>query len=302
MPRSTPLYDTEETADILLKMTEIISGNTDKFLEWVEKLTGLKAEPVKAAYAETRKTHEKGSFAAACRGVSFAQTAERLGTTPEHIDQVLREKGVYHEEDKQRHPRAPCHAAQDAGADRQRAGGVLQRPDAIAARQRPHGAQLQRAGDLDRPRIPGGQGRTTEPLAEDEFYFTYGKTPTVSHGSTNSNNPVLAAINQFKDDIYKGVWIHPDRAGSWASAKATGSDADQHQIRPGDAPAAPTSRDWCSADTLFIYSSFGVENKALSRTQGDGTATNKLIPYQVEPVVAGFTFPGIHHQGGPRLR
>ena len=41
-------------------------------------------------------------------------------------------------------------------------------------------------------------------------------------------------------------------------------------------------------DTLFVYSSFGVENKALSRTHGDGTATNKLIPYQVEPVVAGF--------------
>ena len=41
-------------------------------------------------------------------------------------------------------------------------------------------------------------------------------------------------------------------------------------------------------DTLFIHSSFGVENKALTRTYGDGVATNKLIPYQVEPLVAGF--------------
>ncbi|MBA1333491.1 hypothetical protein QQ73_21440, partial [Candidatus Endoriftia persephone str. Guaymas] len=41
-------------------------------------------------------------------------------------------------------------------------------------------------------------------------------------------------------------------------------------------------------DTLFIYSSFGVENPALTQIQGEGTATNKLIPYQVEPVVAGF--------------
>ncbi|MBP8024728.1 MAG: molybdopterin-dependent oxidoreductase, partial [Chromatiaceae bacterium] len=31
-----PLYDTEETADILLKMTEVISGNRDGFLDWVE--------------------------------------------------------------------------------------------------------------------------------------------------------------------------------------------------------------------------------------------------------------------------
>lgn len=41
-------------------------------------------------------------------------------------------------------------------------------------------------------------------------------------------------------------------------------------------------------DALFIYSAFGVENPALSRTAGTGTATNKLIPHQVEPVVAGF--------------
>ena len=41
-------------------------------------------------------------------------------------------------------------------------------------------------------------------------------------------------------------------------------------------------------DALFIYSSFGVENPALTRSHGIGTATNKLIPYQVEPVVAGF--------------
>ena len=36
-----PLYDTEETPDMLFKLTEIISGNTDNFLKWVETLTGL---------------------------------------------------------------------------------------------------------------------------------------------------------------------------------------------------------------------------------------------------------------------
>jgi hypothetical protein len=42
-------------------------------------------------------------------------------------------------------------------------------------------------------------------------------------------------------------------------------------------------------DTLFIHSSFGVENKQLSRSYAaGGVATNKLIPHIVEPVVAGF--------------
>lgn len=42
-------------------------------------------------------------------------------------------------------------------------------------------------------------------------------------------------------------------------------------------------------DTLFLHSSFGVENPQLTRSFGmGGTATNKLIPHTVEPVVAGF--------------
>ena len=41
-------------------------------------------------------------------------------------------------------------------------------------------------------------------------------------------------------------------------------------------------------DALFLHSAFGVENPALTRSYNVGTATNKLIPYLVEPVVAGF--------------
>jgi hypothetical protein len=39
---------------------------------------------------------------------------------------------------------------------------------------------------------------------------------------------------------------------------------------------------------LFRSSCFGAENPALTRSVGIGTATSKLIPYEVEPVVAGF--------------
>jgi len=43
------------------------------------------------------------------------------------------------------------------------------------------------------------------------------------------------------------------------------------------------------SDTLFLHSSFGIENPQLTRSYAmGGTASNKLIPHTVEPVVAGF--------------
>jgi len=280
------LYDTQETADVLLKMTEIVSGNADKFLDWVEKLTGLKAGPVKAAYAETRKTHAKGAFAAACRQVSFAQTAERLGVTPEHIDQVLREKGVYMEEDKHHlleRMAMPRKMPVPTDSGRVEFFSPLMRTLRDGGHTEPNFSVL---AAWIAPEYRAGEPVTAD-LAEDEFYFTYGKTPTVSHGSTNSNNPVLAGINQFKDEVYKRVWIHPERAeklgiGNGDPIRLTNTRSGQEAT--GHAHVTRLVH----PDTLFVYSSFGVENKALSRTHGEGTATNKLIPYQVEPVVAGF--------------
>ncbi|MEA3274137.1 MAG: molybdopterin-dependent oxidoreductase [Pseudomonadota bacterium] len=281
-----PLYDTQETADILLKMTEIVSGNTDGFLEWVEKLTGLKAGPVKAAYAETQKTRGKGAFAAACRQVSFAQTAERIGTTAEDIDQVLREKGIYHEEGRHHileHQAMPRKMPVPTDSGRVEFFSGLFRGLRDGGYKQPNFSVLATY-------IPAEcrEGRTVEdPLERDEFYFTYGKAPTVSHGSTNSNNPVLAAINRFKSDVYHGVWIHPERAGTLGIQQ--GDDIRLTNTKSGQETGgrAYVTR-LVRPDSLFIYSSFGVENKELTRTHGEGTATNKLIPYQVEPVVAGF--------------
>ncbi len=133
----------------------------------------------------------------------------------------------------------------------------------------------------------GSPQEIAAPLAKDEFYFTYGKTPTVSHASTNSNNPVLSAINEFKSAVYKGVWIHPDRANALGIKMGDPIHLTNTQSGQQTGGHAYVTR-LVNPETLFIYSSFGVENKALSRTHGDGTATSKLIPYQVEPVVAGF--------------
>ncbi len=283
-----PLYDTEEAADILLRMTEIISGNTDAFHDWVEKLTGLEAEPVKAALERNRQTLAKSAYQAACREVAFAQTADRLGVMPQHIDEVLRAKGVYHEEDGrhilERHA-MPLKMPVPTDSGRVEFFSNLMRDLRDGGHTAPNFSVL--ASYVPVRLRTGSPQEVAAPLGKDEFYFTYGKTPTVSHASTNSNNPVLAAINEFKSDVYKGVWIHPDRAGPLGIGmgdpiRLTNTESGQHT--GGHAYVTRLVH----PDVLFVYSSFGVENKALSRTHGDGTATSKLIPYQVEPVVAGF--------------
>jgi len=281
-----PLYDTEETPDMLFKMTEIISGNTDNFLTWVETLTGLPKGPVQEAHARNLEKGGKGAFSAACREVAFNETAKRLNTTPEEIDKVLRTKGVYLEEDKDKlleHSAMPRKMPVPTESGRLEFFSGLMHGLRQAGYTDPHFSPLA-------THIPAecrkGKGMNA-PLEEDEFYFTYGKAPTVSYGSTNSNNPVLAAINIFKKDIYTGVWIHPKRA------KALSIDnGDRLQLTNSvsgqQAEATAYVTRLVSPETLFLYSSFGVENPALTRSYGLGTATNKLIPYQVEPVVAGF--------------
>ncbi|WP_133512738.1 molybdopterin-dependent oxidoreductase [Candidatus Thiosymbion oneisti] len=283
-----PLYDTDEMADILYRLTGIISGNQGQegFLQMMEMLVGLKAANVKKYYAETQQTHQdrqgKGAFAAACRKASFNFYAERIKTTPQHIDKVLREKGVYHEEDMRE---ILAHQAMPRKMPVPTDSGRVEFFSGLMRAQRDLGHtqdNFQVLAGWIAPEIPDGKA-----LGADEFYFIYGKSPTVSHASTNSNNPVLSGINKFKDDIYKGVWMHPDRAkklgiGSGDPIRLTNTKSGQ------EAKGRAYVTRLVHKDTLFIHSSFGVENKALTRTSGDGTATSTLIPHQVEPVVAGF--------------
>jgi len=280
------LYDTEETPDILLKMTEIITGKTEEFLGAIESLTGLPAEPVKAAYARIKKTQKKGAFLSACREVSFQETAKRLNTTVEELDNTLREKGIYHEEDKEHlleKYAMPYKLPVPTDSGRLEFFSGLFHGLRKAGYDQPNFSVF--ATYLP-PRCRKGK-KPNEPLAKDEFYFTYGKTPTVSYASTNSNNPVLASINRFKQDIYTGVWINPKRAAA-LSLKSGDKILMTNTLSGQQATGKAYVTNLVSAEALFIHSSFGSENKKLTKSFGLGTATNKLIPYLIEPVVAGF--------------
>ncbi|BAP54324.1 molybdopterin oxidoreductase [Thioploca ingrica] len=289
-----PLYDSQELPDILLKLTEIISGKPEELFKWMEMLTGLPADATKQRLEQLRNEKDdkggpkyKSPFMVACRQIGLVETAKRLNITPEELDKVLREKGIYHEEDWRD---LLVHTAVPRKLPTTTASGRIEFFSSFFDMLRSQGHNSPHFNVLA-SHIPAEcrAGKTMEqPLEADEFYFSYGKVPTVSYGSTNSNNPVLAAINTFKKDIYTGVWIHPDRANklnikngekiklrnTLSGQEAEGMVYVTRKVRP---------------DTLFLHSAFGVENPQLTRSYAmGGTATNKLIPHNVEPVVAGF--------------
>jgi anaerobic selenocysteine-containing dehydrogenase len=285
-----PLYDTQEVADLMFRMTEIMSGQkgVDTYFKLIDDLAGLSAEKAKKYYAELKAANHPSPYAAAYRKVSMEAAAEEVGMTAEAFEQVLRDKGVHYikgmdelleEAAMPRKKPVPTGSGRlefySGFFDSLRVDGKTREPNfSVIASYFPSGIK--------------GKSRQEAKLGDNEFYFTYGKSPTVSHGSTNANNPVLSAINTFKKDIYTGIWINPARADKMGikmgdtikltnlespELSLTGQAYVTHQVQP---------------ESVFMSSSFGTENKALTRAAAFGSAINKIIGYKVDPVVAGF--------------
>jgi anaerobic selenocysteine-containing dehydrogenase len=286
-----PLYDSEEIPDVLLKLTEIIGGKEgafDRLTGAMDMLTGLSAAKVKEKWEKLVANGTRSPFSTACREAGLESIAHKLHKSPEELDRELREKGVVYEEDWH-------HIIEKYGVPRKlpttTASGRIEFYSSLFELLRDgmgaSGPQFSVLASHVVAECRSGK-EMADPLDDDEFYFAYGKVPTVSYGSTNSNNPVLAAINILKKDVYTGVWMHPDKAhklginnGDSIMLKNTLSG----QEAKGTAYVTRKVR----YDTLFLHSAFGVENPQLTRSYAmGGTATNKLIPHNVEPVVAGF--------------
>jgi anaerobic selenocysteine-containing dehydrogenase len=281
-----PLYDTWETPDIMLKMSEIISGSGDGFIGAMEALTGTPAAKVKEELGKLRAAKVPSPFSAACRKVNMELAAEEVGMTAEQLDGELRRRGVYLIETKEellakhsmpRHQPVPTGSGRleffSSFFDGLRGMGVSGPNFNVLAGHVPNTSRSDKKPD--------------EPLADNEFYFTYGKSPTVSHGSTNVNNPILAGINRFKKDIYTGIWIHPERANKLGIASGDLIEM-ENMVSGQKARGKAHVTNMIQHETVFMYSSFGTENPALTRAAGFGVSINKLIPYQIDPVVAGF--------------
>lgn len=285
------LYDTREATDVFFRLTEIFSGKdgVEQYFKSIEEVVGPSAAKAKELVAKFQAENHPDPYTAAYRKMSMGGMAKAVNTTPEELEKVLREKGIY-EVDNMEHlldsyamPRklpVPTKSGRlelySSFYDSLRVDGKTRAPNfSVLATHLPSGMKGNKRPDATK-------------LSGDEFYFTYGKTPTVSHGSTNANNPVLHAINVFKEDIFTGIWINTARAEALGIKNGdkikitnletptlfiTGKAHVTHQIQP---------------ETAFMYSSFGSENKALTRAAGFGSAINKLIGYKIDPVVAGF--------------
>jgi anaerobic selenocysteine-containing dehydrogenase len=285
-----PLYDTKEIPDIMFRMTEVISGaaGVEMYFKLIDGLAGLSAEKAKKYVAELQAAKHPSPYSAAYRKISMEGAAHEANMTPEAFEQVLRDKGVHYikgmdelleESAMPRKKPVPTDSGRlefySGFFDSLRVDGKTREANfSVLATYFPSGIK--------------GKARQDVKLGDNEFYFTYGKSPTVSHGSTNANNPVLFAINSFKKDVYTGIWINPARADKIGvktgdAIKLTNLESPElsltglayvtHQVQP---------------ESVFMYSSFGTENKALTRAAAFGSAINKIIGYKVDPVVAGF--------------
>lgn len=285
-----PLYDTRETTDVLFRLTEIFSGpnGIDYYHRGLEELVGPSAEKAKELVAKFKAEKRLNPYNDAYRQMSMNGMAKALNTTGEELEKSLRAKGIVEVDTME-------HLLEKYAMPRKlpvlTKSGRLELYSSFYDGLRENGKTRAANFSVLATHLPSGvhgDKRSLETLKGDEFYFTYGKTPTVSHGSTNVNNPVLHAINTFKEDIYTGIWVNERRAGALGI-----KNGDKIKVTNNTSPelfvtgkAHVTNQ--IHADSIFMYSSFGSENKALSRAAGFGSAINKLIGYKVDPVVAGF--------------
>ena len=136
------------------------------------------------------------------------------------------------------------------------------------------------------PRVTSNQQEKAS-LDRNEFYFTYGKVPVVSHASTNSNNPILAAVTRPKSGAYMGLWMNSRRAGELGLKN--GQTVEVTNLRYGPKVKATLfTTEMIRPDTVFLPSSFGSRNKKLQVAGGKGTPLNDLMPYSIEPIAASF--------------
>jgi len=136
------------------------------------------------------------------------------------------------------------------------------------------------------PRVLTNQGDKND-LSADEFYFTYGKVPVVSHASTNSNNALLAAVTEPKKGQFMGLWMNAAKAKTLGLSN--GQEVEVTNLRYGPKVKATLfTTEMIRPDTVFLPSAYGSKNKKLSIAGGKGTALNELMPYSIEPIAASF--------------
>jgi anaerobic selenocysteine-containing dehydrogenase len=135
------------------------------------------------------------------------------------------------------------------------------------------------------PKWKDGVGDTWKPTGN-EFFFTSGKVPTMSHTSC-SDIDLLMAISETKEDKFLYVWLNADTAKRLGIT--TGDRIEIENVLSGQkAVGTAYATELIRPDTIFVAAAFGAENKMQKIGYGKGVAMNKLTPYRNEPVVGAY--------------
>ncbi|MHB1652011.1 MAG: molybdopterin-dependent oxidoreductase [Desulfitobacteriaceae bacterium] len=272
-----PHPQTKGTADILFEFA-MGFGALDKFMETISAFNGYNLTDIKEEIGKA--TQGEQTFTKAMRNVSFKHHAKNLGMTTDKLEQTLREKGVLVVESKEKlmeHASICRHLPVPTPSGRIEIYSLL-----LAGFVQQQGYRV----NWD-PGLVYFPPRLNQEKKPNEFFFIYGKTPTVSYASTNSNNPILMALSKVKEDEFMGLWINPERA-TLLNIK-TGDTVNLENCQSGQKVQIKAFvTEMIRPDTVFMSSSFGTENPLLKYSAGVGTALNKIVPYEVEPIVSAF--------------
>jgi len=121
-------------------------------------------------------------------------------------------------------------------------------------------------------------------LAEDEFFFIFGKIPQASHASS-TNNAMLDSLIKRRNDSVTSIWISMKRGkklGLVSGDKIELTNTTSNQKVQGVVKLTELIRD----DSLFFPAAFGVDTPMLKIAYKNGPALNKIVNYNTERLVA----------------
>ena len=283
-----PLYNTRDAADIFCEITDRM-GKLDLYIESIAGYAGLDKALLKKEIAAARAEGKPYNEA-------FLKTAfEALGHLSEHVsgkkltgeevEKNIREKGLIILKNADE-------LLEDAAMPRKI---PVPTPSGRLELYSPILASFTRAAGphplwdpvLDYVPVTLSDKSGKASLDRDEFYFTYGKVPVVSHASTNNNNALLAAVTKPKESSFAGLWVNKTKAETLGLSE--GQIVEVENLRHNKKVNARLFvTEMIRPDTVFLPSSYGSKNPKLGIAGGKGTALNELMPYSIEPLAASF--------------
>ena len=273
-----PMYDTKDVPDILLELARR-RGNLSNVISAMATLSGVSEDRLQEE--TTKAANGDQTYTKALRKVFMDHYANTLGISATELEKELREKGVMVLE-------SVDHLLEHASIPRDlpvpTATGRLEFFSLYFA------SFVEQSGYMPNwdPFIRYIKPNMTENAGEDTFYFIYGKVPLVSYASTNANNAILMSLAKKKEDRHISMWLHRSRAEKLQISE--GTIVEITNTNTGMKTMAKVHlTELVRPDTVYLSSAFGSDKEGqLSVSGGVGTNLGDLVPYDVEPLVAGY--------------